>query len=223
MAVVFRLRGPDGKYIKGDTGNISSAMTKFASNVIKGGRAILNKPGLSGSNKRTRSDTLFSNYYYTKKSTKSTITLGFEFGGAEDYWMFVDQGVRGVGYGDESEAAKDRRKDKGITKRGATGIARGANSPFSFKYAKPSLSMVESIKRWIGNKPVSLTESSIDSAAWGIGYGIKRRGLERTLFYTKPVTKALKTLPDELLEAFKLDFSKLVDKLPGNITIQTKE
>jgi hypothetical protein len=58
--------------------------------------------------------------------------------------------------------------------------------------------------------------------AFAIGYSIKRRGLERTMFYTRPVTKALKTLPDELTEAFRLDFEKLVGKLPKKMVIGTK-
>ena len=43
MAVVLRLRGPDGKYVKGNTESVEKSMAKFASNVIKDGRAILNK------------------------------------------------------------------------------------------------------------------------------------------------------------------------------------
>ena len=43
------------------------------------------------------------------------------------------------------------------------------------------------------------------------------------MFYSKPVEKALKTLPDELTEAFRLDFSKLIDKLPSKVLIETKE
>jgi hypothetical protein len=39
------------------------------------------------------------------------------------------------------------------------------------------------------------------------------------MFYSRPVEKALQTLPDEVLEAFRLDFSKLIDKLPNKIII----
>ena len=45
MAVVFRLRGPDGKFVKGDAKNLEKAMTTFGSNVVKEGRAILNQKG----------------------------------------------------------------------------------------------------------------------------------------------------------------------------------
>ena len=43
------------------------------------------------------------------------------------------------------------------------------------------------------------------------------------MFYSKPVEKALKTLPDELTEAFRLDFGKLIDKLPNKVTVKTEQ
>jgi len=197
MPVTFRLRGPDGKFVKGKAKNLEKAMTKFGSNVIKGGRAILNKK-----KKRTKENTLFKDFHYTMKSTDSTITMGFDFGGAEDYWQFVDQGVRGVG------------GFKG------SGRAMGAGSPFRFKYANPGGAMVNAIRGWIKNKPISLGDSNETGTAFAIGYSVKRRGLERTMFYSRPVTKALQTLPDELIEAFRLDFSKVIDKLPNQIIIE---
>jgi len=196
MAVVFRLRGTDGKFVKGEAKNLEKAMTSFGSNVVKEGRAILNQE-----KKTTQTNTLFNQYSYDMKSTNSTVTLGFDFGDASDYWQFVDQGVQGVG------------GFKG------SGRAMGAGSPFKFKYANPGGAMVNAIKGWIKNKPASLSGSNENSAAWAIGYSIKRRGLQRTMFYSRPVEKALQTLPDEVSEAFRLDFSKLIDKLPNKIII----
>ena len=201
MAVVFRLRGVDGKFVKGNTKNVEKSMTKFASNVIKEGRAILQQKG-----KRTQSNTLFNDYHYTMKADKSSITLGFEFGGANDYWQFVDEGVQGVGYVDAGEDVERQQ-------------LRGQGSHFKFKYANPGGKLVNAIKGWMMNKPVSLSNKNENSAAWAIGYSIKRRGLERTMFYSRPVEKALQTLPDDLTEAFRLDFSKLINKLPNKVTI----
>jgi len=210
MAVVFRLRGPDGKFVKGDAKNLEKAMTSFGSKVVKGGRAILNKD-----KKRTQSNTLFNQFHYTMKSTDSTITMGFDFGDANDYWQFVDQGVRGTG-----KAKKGRTKSGEQSTRGGTGVARGKGSPFKFKYDNPGGKLVNAIRGWIKNKPISLGDMNEIGLAFAIGYSIKRRGLERTMFYTRPVTKALKTLPDELVEAFRLDFSKVIDKLPNKIIIE---
>ncbi len=73
MAVVFRLRGTDGKFVKGEAKNLEKAMTSFGSKVVKEGRAILNQK-----KKRTEENTLFNEYHYTMKSTDSTITMGFD-------------------------------------------------------------------------------------------------------------------------------------------------
>ena len=203
MAVVFRLRGTDGKFVKGDAKNLEKAMTSFGSNVVKGGRAILNQKG-----KRTQENTLFNQFHYTMSSTDSTITMGFDFGDANDYWQFVDQGVKGTG-------------SKGGRSKTTGQFTRGAGSPFKFKYDNPGGALVNAIRGWIKNKPISLGDSNEIGTAFAIGYSIKRRGLERTMFYSKPVEKALKTLPDELTEAFRLDFSKLIDKLPSKVLIET--
>jgi hypothetical protein len=202
MAVVLRLRGVDGKYVKGEAKNLEKSMTTFASNVIKDGRAILNTE-----KKRTQKNTLFNEYSYVMKSSKSTLTLGFEFGGASNYWKFVDQGVQGKGYADASEDVEQLPM-------------LGQGSPFKFKYSNPGGALVNAIQGWIKNKPASLGGRNEISAAWGIGYSIKRRGLQRTMFYTRPVENALKTLPDDVLEAFRLDFSKLIDKLPSKTIIE---
>jgi len=205
MAIKLKLRSPDGKFVKGDVKHLEKALTKFGSNVIKEGRKILNQK-----NKRTQENTLFNDYHYKMKSSSSTITFGFEFGGAEDYWEFIDQGVVGTG------SSGGRSKTTGQ-------FTRGSGSPFKFKYDNPGGALVNAIKGWVINKPVGLGDSNTNSAAWAIGYSIKRRGLERTMFYTKPVNKALKTLPNELTEAFRLDVEKLVGKLPNKIKIKEED
>ena len=202
MAVVFRLRGPDGKYVKGEAKNVEKAMANFGSNVIKQGRAILNQKG-----KRTQGNTLFNQYHYTMSSTDSTITMGFDFGDANDYWQFVDEGVQGTG-------------SKGGRSKTTGQFTRGKGSPFRFKYDNPGGKLVTAIRGWIKNKPISLRDGNEIGAAFAIGYSIKRRGLERTMFYSRPVEKAFKTLPNELTEAFRLDFSKVINKLPNQIIIQ---
>ena len=215
MAVVFRLRSPDGKYVKGEAKNLEKAMTSFGSKVIKEGRAILNQKG-----KRTQENTLFNQFHYTMKSTDSTITMGFDFGDANDYWQFVDQGVEGTGGAKQGRTAKGEQ-----SARGGTGVARGRGSGFKFdkSYDNPAGKLVTAIRGWIKNKPISLGNMNEIGLAYAIGYSIRRRGLERTMFYSRPVEKALKTLPSELTEAFRLDFSKLINKLPSKVVIETKE
>ena len=170
-------------------------LKRFAKAIIRAGRIRLAAAGMG----RSRLIKNFSYQIGTITEGDLPKAVSFTFGGSKKYWQFVDEGVRGSG------------GFKG------SGRARGGGSAFRFKYANPSGAMVKAIKGWIKNKPVSLGDMNITGLAFAIGYSIKRRGLERTMFYSNPVNKALKTLPDELTDAFRLDVEKLVGKLPSKI------
>ena len=72
--------------------NTIQALQKLGTNVVKEGRGILKRK-----KKTTSGNTLYNDFDYLVTSGQDTITLEFEFGGAEDYWQFVDEGVRGAG------------------------------------------------------------------------------------------------------------------------------
>ena len=72
--------------------NTIQAMQKLGGDVVKEGRSILKKK-----KKQTKQNTLYNDYDYLVTASDSSVTLEFEFGGAEDYWAFVDEGVRGAG------------------------------------------------------------------------------------------------------------------------------
>mgnify|MGYP003625023649 FL=1 len=205
MAIKLKLRGLDGKFVKGEVKHLEKAITRFGSNVIKDGRKILHNK-----KKTTQGNTLYSDYHYTMKSTKSTIELGLEFGDADDYWQYVDQGVKGTG-------------SKGGRSKTTGQFTRGAGSPFKFKYDNPGGALVNAIRGWIKNKPISLGDSNEIGTAFAIGYSIKRRGLERTMFVSRPVEVHSKKIPDEVTEAFLLDVESLIGKLPSKqMEIQVK-
>lgn len=205
MAIKLKLRGLDGKFVKGEVKHLEKAITRFGSNVIKDGRKILHNK-----KKTTQGNTLYSDYHYTMKSTKSTIELGLEFGDAADYWQYVDQGVKGTG-------------SKGGRSKTTGQFTRGAGSPFKFKYDNPGGALVNAIRGWIKNKPISLGDSNEIGTAFAIGYSIKRRGLERTMFVSRPVEVHSKKIPDEVTEAFLLDVESLIGKLPSKqMEIQVK-
>ena len=205
MAIKLKLRGLDGKFVKGEVKHLEKAITRFGSNVIKDGRKILHNK-----KKTTQGNTLYSDYHYTMKSTKSTIELGLEFGDADDYWQYVVQGVKGTG-------------SKGGRSKTTGQFTRGAGSPFKFKYDNPGGALVNAIRGWIKNKPISLGDSNEIGTAFAIGYSIKRRGLERTMFVSRPVEVHSKKIPDEVTEAFLLDVESLIGKLPSKqMEIQVK-
>ena len=70
--------------------NTIQEMQKLGSNVVKEGRSILKKT-------KKANGTLYNDFDYLVTASDSDVTLEFEFGGAEDYWAFVDEGVRGAG------------------------------------------------------------------------------------------------------------------------------
>tara|TARA_R100000808_G_C2122163_1_gene133225 strand:- start:510 stop:1130 length:621 start_codon:yes stop_codon:yes gene_type:complete len=206
MAIQLKLRGPDGKFVKGDVKHLEKAITKFGSNLIKDGRKILHK-----SKKTTQANTLYNEYHYTMKSTSSTISLGLEFGKAESYWQFVDEGVEGTG------SAEGRSKTTGQFTRG-----RGSGFKFDKSFDNPKGKLVNALRDWIKNKPIGLGDKSDLSLAYAMGYTIRRRGLERTMFVSRPIEIHSKKLPNEVTEAFLLDLESLVGKLPKEMVIKSE-
>ena len=92
-----------------ETPKTIQALQKFGKSVVDKGKSILKQK-----KKTTRKNTLYKDFDYIVKKSKDKIQLEWEFGGAEDYWNFVDQGVKGAG------------GFKG------SGRARGQGSPFRF-------------------------------------------------------------------------------------------
>ena len=190
MAIRLQLRNPDGTFATGNLKNTEKIFTKFGSNVIKGGRKILNQK------KKRAKGTLFDDFHYTLNIKKTAMEMGFRFGGAEKYWEFVDEGVKGAG------------GFKG------SGRMRGQGSPFKFKTKQPPLN---AILGWVKLK--GLSGKSQRGIAFAIARTIKQRGLERTQFYTKPVNEELKKLPDDLLRGFAKDMDKLISRIPKKMVV----
>ena len=156
-------------------------MQKLGGDVVSEGRSILKKK-----KKQTRQNTLYNDYDYLVTASKDSVTLEFEFGGAEDYWAFVDEGVRGAG------------GYKG------SGKMRGQGSPFKFSTKMPPR---QPLIDWIRNKPIKGRDKKgrfITNKSLGflIQRAIYQRGLTRTQFFSKPFTDELKKQIDKITEAF---------------------
>ena len=172
--------------------NTIQAMQKLGGKVVKEGRGILKKK-----KKTTSPNTLFNDFDYLVTASKDSVTLEFEFGGAEDYWQFVDEGVRGAG----------GYKGKGKM--------RGQGSPFKFSTKMPPRGVID---RWIVSKP--LKEARKDgkfikrkSLAFLIQRAIYQRGLTRTQFFSKPFTQQLKKQTNAIVEAFGEDLEKQLETI----------
>jgi 5-enolpyruvylshikimate-3-phosphate synthase len=175
--------------------NTIQAMQKLGGSVVKEGKQILKRK-----KKTTSQNTLYKGFDYLVTADKSSITLTFEFGGAEDYWNFVDEGVKGSG------------GFKG------SGKMRGQGSPFRFRKKNIARGVVA---KWIKNKPLKLrgakgkfiekTQANIKSAAFVIGRAIAQRGLTRTQFFSRPFTEQFNKQTDAILEAFGNDVEKQLE------------
>tara|TARA_R100000664_G_C2658838_1_gene75991 strand:- start:3 stop:542 length:540 start_codon:yes stop_codon:yes gene_type:complete len=177
-----------------DLNNTIQAMQKLGGNVVKEGKAILKKK-----KKTTSSNTLYNDFDYLVTADKDSVTLQFEFGGAEDYWDFVDEGVRGAG------GYKGRGK------------MRGQGSPFKFSNKMPPRGAID---RWIVSKPLKAARSNgkfipRKSLAFLIQRAIFQRGLTRTQFFSKPFTEQLNKQTDAVVEAFGNDLEKQLELVIG--------
>ena len=179
-------------------------MQSMGFDVVRKGKRILKRK-----KKLTKRKGLYKGFNYNVNKSKTGVELEFVFGRAKKYWQFVDEGVRGSG------------GFKG------SGKARGKGSPFKFKYESPAGDLVNAIKKWIKNKPLRLrgadgkfkakTAQNINSSAWAIGYAIKRRGLERTQFFSRPYKQEIDE--DVITRAFADDIEDELDKELEDITI----
>ena len=172
--------------------NTIQALQKLGNNVVKEGRGILKKK-----KKTTSSNTLYNDFDYLVTNQKDSVTLEFEFGGAEDYWKFVDEGVKGAG------------GFKG------SGRARGQGSPFKFSSKMPPR---KPLMQWIKNKPVKGRDAkgkfiTNDSFAFLIQRSIFQRGLSRTQFFSKPFTEQLNKQTDNITEAFADDLELALEQI----------
>ena len=173
--------------------NTIQALQKLGTNVVKEGKGILKKK-----KKTTSGNTLFNDFDYLVTNQRDSVTLEFEFGGAEDYWQFVDEGVKGVG------------GFKG------SGRARGQGSPFKFSSKMPPRGVID---RWIVSKPLAEARDergrfiSRKSLAFLIQRSIFQRGLERTQFFSKPFTEQLNKQTDNITEAFANDLEIALEQI----------
>ena len=176
--------------------NTIQSLQKLGTSVVKEGKGVLRKTKKS-------SGTLYNEFDYLVTNTGDTVTLEFEFGDADDYWQFVDQGVKGVG------------GFKG------SGRARGHGSPFRFgsgKFAGTWKKFRTAIDRWVVSKGLKATRDKSGrfvgrkSLVFLIQRSIFQRGLERTQFFSKPFTQQLNKQTENITKAFADDLELALEK-----------
>ena len=176
--------------------NTIQAMQKLGGNVVKEGRGILKrfKP-----HSKIASGTLYNQFDYLVTAEKSSVTLEFEFGNADNYWQFVDEGVRGT-----PQARPTNKDGKPYPRKKGK---RAGNSPFSFNAKMPPRGMID---RWVVKRGLKAARKdgkfiNRKSLVFLIQRSIFYNGLQRTQFFTRPFTQQLKKQENKILQAFADD------------------
>tara|TARA_B100000073_G_scaffold245677_1_gene206178 strand:- start:911 stop:1459 length:549 start_codon:yes stop_codon:yes gene_type:complete len=128
---------------------------------------------------------------YKPRVYQNSLSLEFIM---NDYGLFQDKGIKGVGGVRKMTSTFNRRNNKGKMWK-----QKGKNSPFSFK--KDNKPSVKHFKDWAskrGLNPFAIRES------------VFRQGIAPSLFFTKPFEAAFKNLPDNLAEDFALDLENFI-------------
>ena len=184
--------------------NTKKVLKLFATAVIKSAQSNL-------ISSKVRKSALIRNMEYEilhRKTGRLIDLVEFTFGDSEDYWKFVDEGVRGKG---------------GYKGKGGRGRARGAGSPFKFKKNNVAKGVIE---KWIRRKKIRLrnyqksmqkrlagtflakTAKNIKNAAFTIGRAIALRGLTRTQFFTKAYNKQYTIHINKITKAYAADIAQ---------------
>ena len=111
----------------------------------------------------------------TKQLDQSLVVLPIELGDskftlkfqAEDYWKFINEGVRGVG---------------GQKKDGSVWTQKGGGSPFSFKDKKPRIVQGEGISLWSYAKGLNV---------WVVQNSVFHKGIKPTHFWDDVINQNL--------------------------------
>ena len=172
-------------------------LSRFGSKLIEKARANLNKK------EKRANGTLFNEMSYDIEKTPNGVKFKMDFGSADDYWLFVDQGVEGAG------------GFKG------TGKKRGQGSPFRFGRKQPPLSAIlpwiklknlrgRIQKDWKNNKGAGRFISD-KSFAFIVARSIKQKGIERTRFITKPFDDMIDDLKNDLSLAMADEANSIIE------------
>ena len=122
----------------------------------------------------------------------------------EDYGEYIDRGVKGVG-GTKADGSKWNKK-------------KVTNNDFKYRNKRPPAKAFNGwvIKRGIAPRNKSGKFTSRKGLMFAIAESVYRTGLETTNFFSRPFERGFKNLPDEIVEAYGLDFEKLLKKSINN-------
>jgi hypothetical protein len=163
--------------------SVADELNKFGKYVVQQSKSNLSKK------KNRDTSKLYNGIKFEVTKQKDSTTLSFDFGTANDYWQFVDKGVKGV-----------------------SSSAKAPNSPFKFGSGTgKSGGLTKGINGWVARKRIQFQDRktkqflSYKATAFLIVRSIWHKGLETTNFFTKPFEQAFKRVPDDIYAAYALE------------------
>ena len=163
--------------------SVVKELEKFGKYVVQQSKSNLSKK------KHRDTSNLYNGIKFEVTKEKDSTTLSFDFGTANDYWQFVDKGVKGV-----------------------SSSAKAPNSPFKFGTGTgKSGGLTKGINGWVARKRIQFQDRktkqflSYKATAFLIIRSIWNKGLETTNFFTKPFEQAFKRVPDDIYAAYALE------------------
>ena len=180
--------------------NLQKTLEKFGKNVVTGAKRRV--PSASRKLKRSIS----SKTKVSKKSFETSISM-------QDYGIFIDQGVKGVGglrkYKDGKKLpAPIQWKRKKVI-----------NSPFSYKIKRPPSRVFSqwSVRTGIAPRVPKGTSAGGQfkrrkGLQFALAESVFRTGLKTTHFLTIPFNKEFKKLPEDLLKNYSIDVETTLGK-----------
>lgn len=170
--------------------NVTSTFDKFGKYVVQQAKSNLTRK------KKNASKELYNSISYDIKQSKNS----FEFSiSMEDYGIYIDRGVEGVG---------GPGWDKRVVK----------YNDFKYRNKRPPSKAFNGwvIRRGIAPRDKNGKFISRKSIMFAIANSVYHRGLETTEFFTLPFTRAFDKLPDEVIDAYGLDMEELLQYAINN-------
>lgn len=170
--------------------NVQKLLDRFGGEVVKGAQTELKKQ------KKDASGALSKSLSYESKANKNSFSLDIYM---EEYGIYVDQGVKGVG-GTKADGTRWRKK-----------LVFG--SKFKYKKLKPPIMAFNgwTIRKGIAPRSSGGQFQKRRGLLYAIAKSVYHTGIETTHFFTKPFEDNYKDLPDDLIEAYALDVEDLLE------------
>lgn len=169
--------------------SVKQEIDTFWLNVISAAKNNLTKKNASGA---LSNSLKFETIQYKNSFTTSLLM--------EDYGIYIDQGVKGVG-GTKADGTKWKKKS-----------VFGSRENFRYKNKRPPYMAFNgwSIRRGIVPRTKSGKFQKRKGLLFALANSVYHTGLETTHFLTTPFEYYFKQLPDDIVEAYALDVENLL-------------